>query len=166
MAQNDLIDLSTLQNCFNPETNSNIQHIIDTNNRDKVTDNQFGLAIVNAQSITSGNQYLLNHLLDETQEGASTRSGLENKFILYRPEKNSKTFKLTDYLKEKNDNKSHVGIYYCDDQQNIYRLSTDYRFNELVTQTLLSLINKISYLENDIQHLRDEISYSYAFSYI
>ena len=62
MAQNDLIDLATLQNCFNPKTNSNIQHIIDTNNRDNVTDNQFGLAIVNAQSITSDNQYLLNDL--------------------------------------------------------------------------------------------------------
>jgi hypothetical protein len=133
------------------EKYSKMQSNIDINKNDNSI-NQFSLAIINAQQI-EGN--LCENMLNENQDFADSRNGLQNKIIVYKPKNTAQITNIAYYIAETS-NQNHAGIYYCDEQKNIYRLSPDYRFNELITQSLLTLCSSVS----EIQKCN---SYSYAY---
>ena len=165
------IEIEDIKEALRSGKYSEMQSNIDTGDIENDSNNQFGLAVINAQQIKNADFF--ETMLNENQMYKDSRTGLENKIIVYKPKIVEPITDIKKYIKETtNPNQNHGGIYYCDDQKNVYRLSPDYQFNELVTQSLLSLCDnistlntKISKLENRILKLENHIDNSYT-SYI
>ena len=154
------IKIKDIQEALHSGKYSEMQSNIDTGDIKNDSNNQFGLAIINAQQIKNADFF--ETMLNENQTYKDSRTGLENKIIVYKPKKVEPITDIKKYIKETiNPNQNHGGIYYCDDQKNVYRLSPDYQFNELVTQSLLSLCSSISYLQTQINNI-PKSSYSYT----
>ena len=154
------IEIEDIKEALRSGKYSEMQSNIDTGDIENDSNNQFGLAVINAQQIKNAD--FLETMLNENQMYKDSRTGLENKIIVYKPKTVEPITDIKKYIKEKtNPNQNHGGIYYCDDQKNVYRLSPDYQFNELVTQSLLSLCDNIS----DIQTYISSYAYSYADTY-
>jgi len=145
------IEITNIKKALQNKKYSEMQSKIDTNNDKNGSNNQFSLAIINAQQT---NTDLYENMLSENQNFPESRNGLENKIIVYKSPKTNTEINIAYYIAETS-NQNHSGIYYCDDQKNIYRLSPDYRFNELITQSLLTLCDSVS-------ELQKYNSYSYA----
>lgn len=165
------IEIEDIKEALRSGKYSEMQSNIDTGDIENDSNNQFGLAVINAQQIKNADFF--ETMLNENQMYKDSRTGLENKIIVYKPKTVEPITDIKKYIKETtNPNQNHGGIYYCDDQKNVYRLSPDYQFNELVTQSLLSLCDnistlntKISKLENRILQIENHIDNSYT-SYI
>ena len=154
------IEIEDIKEALRSGKYSEMQSNIDTGDIENDSNNQFGLAVINAQQIKNADFF--ETMLNENQMYKDSRTGLENKIIVYKPKTVEPITDIKKYIKEKtNPNQNHGGIYYCDDQKNVYRLSPDYQFNELVTQSLLSLCDNIS----DIQTYISSYAYSYADTY-
>lgn len=150
------IEIEDIKEALRSGKYSEMQSNIDTGDIENDSNNQFGLAVINAQQIKNANFF--ETMLNENQMYKDSRTGLENKIIVYKPKNVEPITDIKKYIKETtNPNQNHGGIYYCDDQKNVYRLSPDYQFNELVTQSLLSLCNSV----NDIQTYISSCAYSY-----
>ena len=151
-----VIEIEDIKKALRSGKYSEMQSNIDTGDIENDSNNQFGLAVINAQQIKNADFF--ETMLNENQMYKDSRTGLENKIIVYKPKTVEPITDIKKYIKETtNPNQNHGGIYYCDDQKNVYRLSPDYQFNELVTQSLLSLCDNI----NDIQTY---ISYTYSYA--
>ena len=151
------IEIEDIKEALRSGKYSEMQSNIDTGDIENDSNNQFGLAVINAKQIKNADFF--ETMLNENQMYKDSRTGLENKIIVYKPKTVEPITDIKKYIKEKtNPNQNHGGIYYCDDQKNVYRLSPDYQFNELVTQSLLSLCNSV----NDIQTYISSCAYSYA----
>ena len=151
------IEIEDIKEALRSGKYSEMQSNIDTGDIENDSNNQFGLAVINAQQIKNADFF--ETMLNENQMYKDSRTGLENKIIVYKPKTVEPITDIKKYIKETtNPNQNHGGIYYCDDQKNVYRLSPDYQFNELVTQSLLSLCNSV----NDIQTYISSYAYSYA----
>ena len=154
------IEIEDIKEALRSGKYSEMQSNIDTGDIENDSNNQFGLAVINAQQIKNADFF--ETMLNENQMYKDSRTGLENKIIVYKPKTVEPITDIKKYIKETtNPNQNHGGIYYCDDQKNVYRLSPDYQFNELVTQSLLSLCDNIS----DIQTYISSYAYSYADTY-
>ena len=152
-----VIEIEDIKKALRSGKYSEMQSNIDTGDIENDSNNQFGLAVINAQQIKNADFF--ETMLNENQMYKDSRTGLENKIIVYKPKTVEPITDIKKYIKETtNPNQNHGGIYYCDDQKNVYRLSPDYQFNELVTQSLLSLCNSV----NDIQTYISSYAYSYA----
>lgn len=150
------IEIEDIKEALRSGKYSEMQSNIDTGDIENDSNNQFGLAVINAKQIKNADFF--ETMLNENQMYKESRTGLENKIIVYKPKTVEPITDIKKYIKEKtNPNQNHGGIYYCDDQKNVYRLSPDYQFNELVTQSLLSLCNSVDDIQTYI--------YSYAYSY-
>ena len=150
------IEIEDIKEALRSGKYSEMQSNIDTGDIENDSNNQFGLAVINAQQIKNADFF--ETMLNENQMYKDSRTGLENKIIVYKPKTVEPITDIKKYIKETtNPNQNHGGIYYCDDQKNVYRLSPDYQFNELVTQSLLSLCDNISYIQTHV--------FSYAYSY-
>ena len=153
------IEIEDIKEALRSGKYSEMQSNIDTGDIENDSNNQFGLAVINAQQIKNADFF--ETMLNENQMYKDSRTGLENKIIVYKPKTVEPITDIKKYIKEKtNPNQNHGGIYYCDDQKNVYRLSPDYQFNELVTQSLLSLCDNISDIQTYISY-----TYSYADTY-
>ena len=151
------IEIEDIKEALRSGKYSEMQSNIDTGDIENDSNNQFGLAVINAKQIKNADFF--ETMLNENQMYKDSRTGLENKIIVYKPKTVEPITDIKKYIKETtNPNQNHGGIYYCDDQKNVYRLSPDYQFNELVTQSLLSLCNSV----NDIQTYISSCAYSYA----
>ena len=151
------IEIEDIKEALRSGKYSEMQSNIDTGDIENDSNNQFGLAVINAKQIKNADFF--ETMLNENQMYKESRTGLENKIIVYKPKTVEPITDIKKYIKETtNPNQNHGGIYYCDDQKNVYRLSPDYQFNELVTQSLLSLCNSV----NDIQTYISSCAYSYA----
>ena len=174
-----VIEIEDIKKALRSGKYSEMQSNIDTGDIENDSNNQFGLAVINAQQIKNADFF--ETMLNENQMYKESRTGLENKIIVYKPKTVEPITDIKKYIKETtNPNQNHGGIYYCDDQKNVYRLSPDYQFNELVTQSLLTLCNnvndlqtykstvntKISKLEDKIVQLENQISYNSYTSYV
>ena len=158
------IEIEDIKEALRSGKYSEMQSNIDTGDIENDSNNQFGLAVINAQQIKNADFF--ETMLNENQMYKDSRTGLENKIIVYKPKTVEPITDIKKYIKETtNPNQNHGGIYYCDDQKNVYRLSPDYQFNELVTQSLLSLCDNISTLNTKISKLENHIDNSYT-SYI
>ena len=154
------IEIEDIKKALRSGKYSEMQSNIDTGDIENDSNNQFGLAVINAKQIKNADFF--ETMLNEYQMYKESRTGLENKIIVYKPKTVEPITDIKKYIKETtNPNQNHGGIYYCDDQKNVYRLSPDYQFNELVTQSLLSLCDNIS----DIQTYISSYAYSYADTY-
>jgi len=152
-----VIEIKDIQEALHSGKYSEMQSNIDTGDIKNDSNNQFGLAIINAQQIKNADFF--ETMLNENQTYKDSRTGLENKIIVYKPKNVEPITDIKKYVKETtNPNQNHGGIYYCDDQKNVYRLSPDYQFNELVTQSLLSLCNTNINYDNKISELTANIS--------
>lgn len=152
------IEIEDIKEALRSGKYSEMQSNIDTGDIENDSNNQFGLAVINAQQIKNADFF--ETMLNENQMYKDSRTGLENKIIVYKPKTVEPITDIKKYIKETtNPNQNHSGIYYCDDQKNVYRLSPDYQFNELVTQSLLSLCDNIS----DIQTYISSCAYSYSY---
>ena len=174
-----VIEIEDIKKALRSGKYSEMQSNIDTGDIENDSNNQFGLAVINAKQIKNADFF--ETMLNENQMYKESRTGLENKIIVYKPKTVEPITDIKKYIKETtNPNQNHGGIYYCDDQKNVYRLSPDYQFNELVTQSLLTLCNnvndlqtykstvntKISKLEDKIVQLENQISYNSYTSYV
>lgn len=158
------IEIKDITDALQSGKYSTMQSNIDTSDIKNDSKNQFGLAVINAQQIN--NIDFFESMLNENQEFKDSRTGLENKIIVYKPKNGEQITNIKTYIKEKkNPNENHGGIYYCDDQKNIYRLSPDYQFNELVTQSLLILCDSINNMQTQINNISTS-SYSYSYTNI
>ena len=152
-----VIEIEDIKKALRSGKYSEMQSNIDTGDIENDSNNQFGLAVINAKQIKNADFF--ETMLNENQMYKESRTGLENKIIVYKPKTVEPITDIKKYIKETtNPNQNHGGIYYCDDQKNVYRLSPDYQFNELVTQSLLSLCNSV----NDIQTYISSCAYSYT----
>ena len=143
------IEITDIKEALRSGKYSEMQSNIDTGDIENDSNNQFGLAVINAQQIKNADFF--ETMLNENQMYKDSRTGLENKIIVYKPKTVEPITDIKKYIKETtNPNQNHGGIYYCDDQKNVYRLSPDYQFNELVTQSLLSLCNSVNDIKTDI----------------
>ena len=143
------IEIKDIKEALRSGKYSEMQSNIDTGDIENDSNNQFGLAVINAQQIKNADFF--ETMLNENQMYKDSRTGLENKIIVYKPKTVEPITDIKKYIKETtNPNQNHGGIYYCDDQKNVYRLSPDYQFNELVTQSLLSLCNSVNDIKTDI----------------
>lgn len=146
----DKYNFKTSQN----NTDSNI-------NNDKLkndTNKQIELITIDGVDVTNknlSNIAMYKSLVNEENNvnDVKNRDGLSNKFILYKtPQQHSDND--TNPLEY---NLNHTGLYFCDEKQNIYKISQDFGFNNTIKEAISLLVKKVEELENII---------SYSYSYI
>lgn len=134
------------------------QHNIDSNiNDDKLkndSNKQIELVTIDGVDVTNKNStniQMYESLVNEENNinDVKKRDGLSNKFILYKnPKQHSNNNKnQLEY------NLNHTGLYFCDEKQNIYKISQDFRFNNTIKEAISLLVKKVEELENRISHM-------------
>lgn len=133
------------------------QNNIDSNiNDDKLkndSNKQIELVTIDGVDITNKNStniQMYESLVNEENNinDVKKRDGLSNKFILYKnPKQHSDN--NTNPLEY---NLNHTGLYFCDEKQNIYKISQDFRFNNTIKEAISLLAKKVEELENRISH--------------
>lgn len=151
--------LSEISNELNKYKFETLQNNIDSNiNNDKIKNDvnkKIELITIDGVDLTnknSANIKMYESLVNEENNinDINKRNGLSNKFILYKNPKqhSNNNANSLEY------NLNHTGLYFCDEKQNIYKISQDFRFNNIITEAISLLVKKVEELEN-------RISYSY-----